>query len=239
MIVEPIPLMKVVAYHCTLVRKLNRFVVEALLSLRRVRVHNTNTGRLEDLIWEGNEAFCSPKKGGKTSFRLVAAKVKSGGFAVVDTSLQEEAFSKAIEIGLIERFRGCRVTRRRPKLTEGFSDFELSCPQRVIVELKSADLEGPFGEAMWPDCPTERGRRHLRELAKLSKNGVRTSVIFVAGFPGAKLFKPYVKGDPLVLDALIDAARSGVEMSSIGMYFNEFDKKIYLYSDNLPVLLNE
>ncbi len=240
MIVAPISVLKVEVLPCTILRKVNRFVIEARVGKEVVRVHNTNTGKLEDLIWEGNKAYCSVKESGKTRYRLEAAEVRGGGFAVVNTNLQEEAFHRAVEIGIIEKFKGCRVVRRRPRVGKGFSDFMLECSKRnVIVEIKSADLKGPFEEAMWPDCPTERGRRHLAELSELTRRGIESYVVFVAGFPNACCFKPYVKGDPLILDALMRAQRSGVKMMSVGMYFDPFDNSVKLYSDNLPVVLNE
>jgi sugar fermentation stimulation protein A len=43
---------------------------------------------------------------------------------------------------------------------------------------------------MFPDAVTARGARHLRELAKISEEGVRTVVLFVVHWPFAEVFMP-------------------------------------------------
>ncbi|UXD21235.1 sugar fermentation stimulation protein A [Ignicoccus pacificus DSM 13166] len=230
-------LLKLETLPCTIIRKLNRFVIEARIGNEKAKVHNTNTGRLEDLIWEGNLAYCSSKSSGKTKYKLVAAQVRDGGFAVVDTNLQEMAFLKAYEMNLIHWLKDCSFVRRRPRLGKGFSDFEFSCNgTRTIVELKSADLKGPFNEAMWPDCPTERGKRHLLELGEFVRKGNRAVVTFIAGFPGACCFRPYLKGDPEVLDRLLESVSMGVEVRVHGMYFDPFTSTIKWYGDLWPYL---
>ena len=218
-------LMRVRAIPCTIYRKVNRFTVETSLGL----AHINNTGRLEDLIFPRNPGFCVEKRGGKLRYRLIAAKSEEG-FALLDTSLQEEGFARAVELGYISWLRGCKVKRRRPKIGRGFSDFLLDCGKEIIVEIKSADLRGPNGEAMYPDCPTERGRRHLIELMNYN-----SYVVFVAGFPRARRFVPYIKGDPKIGEALLKASEK-VKVKSIGMYFEAFSGEVVLYSDSIPVV---
>ncbi len=225
-------LVRVDAFPCTILRKLNRFVVEVEVGNEVVKAHNVNTGRLEDLIWEGNEAYCSEKSGGKLKYKLVAAKTPFG-FAVLDTNLQELALERAFELGYLSWAKGCSV-KRRPRKGRSFFDFELECENKIIVEVKSADLAGPLGEGMWPDCPTERGRKHLKELAEMEGRRV---VLFVVGFPKACCFVPYCKGDPLTCDALVYAAAKGVELKAVGMYFDP-PGAVKLYAE-LPALLME
>ena len=219
-------------YSCTILGKENRFVVRVRIGKDIVIVHNTNTGRLEDLIWEGNEAYCLEKEGGKLKYRLIAAKTPFG-FAVTDTNLQEKVLLKAFEEGLIPWARGCDV-KRRPKRKSTF-DFELICDEKILVEVKSADLASPRAEGMWPDCPTERGRRHLKELGELEGRRV---VLFVVGFPRATAFIPYYRGDPKAYEALLEASLKGVELKAIGMYFDPSTLSIKIYGE-LPVLLRE
>ncbi len=217
-------LMRVSAVPCTIFRKVNRFVVETSLGL----AHINNTGRLEDLIFLRNLGYCVEKRKGKLRYRLIAAKTE-GGFALLDTNLQEEGFAKAVDLGYISWLRGCKVRRRRPKVGKGFSDLLLDCEKEVIVEIKSADLRGPNGEAMYPDCPTERGRRHLIELMKFD-----SYVVFVAGFPKASRFVPYLKGDPRIGEVLLESSKR-VRVKSVGMYFDNESGEIVLYSDSIPV----
>jgi sugar fermentation stimulation protein A len=43
---------------------------------------------------------------------------------------------------------------------------------------------------MFPDAVTERGARHLKELARLSEEGMETAVLFIVHWPFAKIFMP-------------------------------------------------
>ena len=224
------PLIKVEAFHCTIVEKVNRFVVRARIGKEELLVHNSNTGRLEDLLWEGNEAYCSEKSSGKLKYKLVAAKTPFG-FAVVDTNLQEKALEKAMKLGYLSWARGCEV-ERRPKLGSSVLDFKLSCDEEVLVEVKSADMASWRGFGMWPDCPTDRGVRQLRELSRVEGKKL---VVFVVGFPNAKGFVPYCKGDPRACSELL---REGLELKAVGVYFDPFDLQVKLYAE-LPVLLLE
>ncbi|ABU81537.1 DNA/RNA nuclease SfsA [Ignicoccus hospitalis] len=231
MIVPERPLLKLEAFHCTVKEKVNRFVVRASVGEEELLVHNTNTGRLEDLIWEGNEAYCSPKGGGKLKYKLVAAKTPFG-FAVTDTNLQERALERAFELGYLSWARGCEV-KRRPRYGSSTFDFELRCPEgRALVEAKSADLASWRGFGMWPDCPTDRGVRHLEELGAFEGRKV---VVFVVGFPKASGFVPYCKGDPRVCELL---AKLDLELRAVGMYFEPLTSSVVLYAE-LPALLLE
>ena len=59
----------------------------------------------------------------------------------------------------------------------------------MFLEVKSCTLVGKK-VAMFPDAITERGARHLRELADLSRNGSKTAVLFIVHWPLAEVFMP-------------------------------------------------
>ena len=223
-------LLELETFHCTIVGKVNRFVVKAKVGDEELLLHNTNTGRLEDLIWEGNEAYCSEKRGGKLKYKLVAAKTPFG-FALTDTGLQERALERAFELGYLSWAKGCSV-KRRPRARRSFFDFELDCGERIIVETKSADLASWRAFGSWPDCPTDRGVKHLKEISEVEGKKV---VLFVVGFPRARAFVPYCKGDPRVCEILL---KTKAELKAVGLYFDPFDSAVKLYAE-LPVLLLE
>lgn len=223
---------------CRMVRRLNRFVVEVEVEGSRERAHNTNTGRLVDVLVPGRSGFCTPlKRPGKTRFRLIAVEYGSG-YAVIDTRLQEEAFAAAVDRGLLPWAAGCRVASRRPRLGSSFLDFLLECSDtRVYVETKSAVLMGPRGLAMYPDCPTERGRRHIRELIMHAESGVRVALVFIAALPGARGFMPNREGDPEIPALVRRAIETGVMVKALGFDFDAERRGIRLYAPSLPVVL--
>ena len=76
-----------------------------------------------------------------------------------------------------------------------------TCPipgekRRILAEIKACTLVEE-GLAMFPDAPTERGRRHMEELALLSRKGeAEGHIIFVLHHPDAKAFMPNFHTDP-------------------------------------------
>lgn len=230
------------AASCRVVGRVNRFTVEVRLDGGGVeRVHINNTGRLEDALVPGRRGLCTPlRRPGRTRLRLSFLEYGPcrGGYAVIDTRLQEEAFARAVEAGLLPWLRGCRVERGRPRMGGSVFDYLLRCPWGgVVVETKSAVLVSPEGLALYPDCPTERGRRHLLELARLARRGQRGLVVFIAAFPGARGFAPNREADPLLADALRAAVEAGVEARSIGVCYSPERRGVLLYSSSLPVVL--
>jgi len=61
--------------------------------------------------------------------------------------------------------------------------------KKVLLEVKSCTLVGKR-VAMFPDAVTERGTRHLEELAKLSEEGIKTAILFIVHWPFARVFMP-------------------------------------------------
>ena len=68
------------------------------------------------------------------------------------------------------------------------------------------------GEARFPDAPTERGAKHLKELIKLKKEGNRCVVFFLIQHPIGKFFRPNWENDPLFSQTLNEAYEEGVEI---------------------------
>ena len=68
------------------------------------------------------------------------------------------------------------------------------------------------GEARFPDAPTERGAKHLKELIKLKKDGNRCAVFFLIQHPIGKFFRPNWENDPVFSKTLNEAYDEGVEI---------------------------
>jgi sugar fermentation stimulation protein A len=106
----------------------------------------------------------------------------------------------------------------------------------VYVEVKSAVLrEGKF--AMYPDCPTLRGQRHVEELMRWVKTGGSAYLVFVAALPFVAAFKPNRGADPRLYALLEDAKDLGVEMKALGLYFRPDDSSLCLYDPDLQVVI--
>jgi sugar fermentation stimulation protein A len=114
-------------------------------------------------------------------------------------------------------------------------DYLLDCQGTLLyVETKSAVLrEGQY--AMYPDCPTARGRRHVGELAAHSRAGGAVALVFIAALPKVQAFKPYRAGDPELCRLLTEARRKGVNIRALALLYDPKDADICLYNADLPV----
>jgi sugar fermentation stimulation protein A len=226
--------------ECRIIERLNRFVV--LIELRGgtvYRAHLTNTGRLLEFLVKGQKAFCFKTQQhhqGKTDCRLFAIEERGLG-ALIDTWLQMKAFEDALKRNLIPWLAGCRMLKRNAPLGTSRIDYLLDCQgKQVYLEVKSAVLrDGAY--AMYPDCPTERGRKHVRELTTYARAGGKGIVVFVAALPYVRAFTPNRAADAKLYDALVVAHASGVDVRAIGLYYNPDDGWVYLFEPELEVKL--
>lgn len=185
------------------------------------RLHNTNTGRLLDLLVKGRGCLAEPIRGRKLRWRLVAVEDPEypGKWDIVSTLAQNRAFEEALARSLLPYARGCRVAARNPRVGSSLLDYLLDCGGRVVyVETKSAVLRGEGGEAMYPDCPTARGVRHVRELTRLVREGEEVLLLFIAAMPGPRCFRPYREGDPELSAELGRSLLEGVTIKAISMH---------------------
>ncbi len=222
------------AVDCVIVGRVNRFVVRVLVNGVPVDAHLTNTGRLTELLTGGRRGLCIPISGRRLGYRLVGVLDRDGFYAVVDTLTQNRFFEYLLSHGSLPWLRGCSIVSRSPVLGGSRLDYLLDCGgERVYVETKSAVLRGAGGEAMYPDCPSLRGRRHIVELTRFVEGGGRGLLVFIAGFRGPRCFMPYRGGDSVIYDLLCRALEKGVGVRAFSIYMER--DRVLLDNPSLPL----
>ncbi|UCE43386.1 MAG: DNA/RNA nuclease SfsA [Candidatus Aminicenantes bacterium] len=222
---------------CRIVERINRFVVNIEIGGKIHKAHITNTGRLHEFLVRGRKGFCFETPSAiKTEFRLFAVEEKSLG-ALIDTQLQMKTFETAQRQGLIPWLKGAAFVRRNARLGGSLLDYLFDRKGNpVYLEVKSAVLrEGKF--AMYPDCPTLRGQRHVEELMHWVRKGGTAFILFVAALPYVVGFKLYKSADPRLFDLLEKAMDLGVQVKSLGIYFQPVDSFLYMYNPDLDVII--
>ena len=189
----------------------NRFIAHVELDGRTEVVHVKNTGRCRELLIPGATVYLekSDNPARKTQYDLIA--VEKGTLLVnMDAQAPNHVFREWAEAGNFQE----GLTLLGPETTWGDSRFDFyweAGGRRGFVEVKGVTLEED-GHACFPDAPTERGVKHLNELARCQADGYEAAVCFVLQMAGMKDFAPNDRTHPAFGDALRQAAQAGVRI---------------------------
>lgn len=151
----------------------------------------------------------------KTSHDLVLASAGPSSAPVwvsVDTGYPNKLFGQALRARALRDFAGYDAVRSEYPLTpRSRLDFYLEGANvpPALVEVKSVTL-CVDGVGLFPDAPTERGARHLRELMKAAADGFRACAVFIAQRYDITKVSPNKDTDPEFARTLEEAGRSGV-----------------------------
>ena len=194
------------------IKRLNRFAALVDLNGAETLVHVANSGRMHELLVEGYRMIlrAAGNVHRKTAYDL--ALVDLGPFLCsADARLPPYLVQEAFYEGRLDQFADYESLKREVGLGESRIDLMLSGPGGICyVETKSVTLVEE-GVGLFPDAPTERGRKHLMSLTKALSSGHRAAVVFVVQRPDAVAFAPYDSADPLFAHALRKAVAQGVE----------------------------
>jgi sugar fermentation stimulation protein A len=106
------------------------------------------------------------------------------------------------------------IQNLRPETTYGASRFDFSFQKdgkQCFLEVKGVTLE-QCGICAFPDAPTTRGVKHLKELTSLIKEGFGAYVLFVIQMADVSYLHPNGQTDPAFGNALREAAAAGVQI---------------------------
>ena len=195
----------------------NRFLGVVELRGRETRVHINDPGRLKELLFPGAKVILRPagaSGGRKTAYSLIA--VRHGPVLVsVDSQLPNTFVGQLLGTDRWPLFEKSRDIRREVRINRSRLDFSFKKGGEIwFAEVKGCTLVKE-GTALFPDAPTLRGARHLRELAELSGRGYRTAVFFIIQRPDAVRFAPNGETDPVFTRGLEEAASKGVDVHAL------------------------
>lgn len=188
--------------------RLNRFVARVELNGAAETVHVKNTGRCRELLVPGSKVWLSrsgnPAR--KTKYDLVTVRKENGVLFNID--------SQAANAVTLEWLRRQDWDEIRPEYTYGASrvDFFMrKGGRKYLMEVKGCTLERN-GIGFFPDAPTERGTKHLRELMRAAAEGYQAILAFVIQMDGVSEVRPNIATDPAFAAAFEEAVRHGVKV---------------------------
>lgn len=200
----------------TFVQRDNRFRVQVQLGDEIVAAHLANPGRLRELLMPGREVWVHPARTPhrRTGYDLTLVE-HEGHYVSMNSQLPNRLVEQALRQRRLPDFEAYPVVRREVRLGESRLDFRLEGKRTAYwIEVKSVTLVVD-GVARFPDAPTTRGRRHLRELSKAIAQGSRGAVIFVVQRADATGFSPNDEADPAFGEALRQAKEAGVMVHAL------------------------
>lgn len=189
----------------------NRFIAHVEAGGKNHTVHVKNTGRCRELLIPGVKVLLEESDNPlrKTKYDLVTVWKKGMGWINIDSQAPNKIAA--------EWLSGQDFDYVKPEYAYGNSriDFYMEKgDEKYLMEVKGCTLEidkvGYF-----PDAPTERGVKHLRELIKAARDGYHASVAFVIQMNGITEVRPNIATHPEFGVAWQEAADAGVEIKFI------------------------
>ncbi len=184
-------------YRGTFIERPNRFIIHCAVPRHGVvEAFVANPGRMDELLFPGTTPLTVTRVSAdverRTRWTVVGCETPDGEPLFLDTHRTNDVAAHLVETGRIPGLRGWRLDRREVRVGHSRFDLQLRKGRRqLFVEVKSCTLFGGDGVAMFPDAVTERGRRHMEELARLSEEDAeRPVILFVVHSSRIKWFMP-------------------------------------------------
>lgn len=188
----------------------NRFIAHVDIDGTEVVVHVKNTGRCKELLIPGCRVYLekatNPER--KTPYDLVAVDTPIGII-----NIDSQAPNAVVKEWLMKQDYDLVV----PEYKYGNSriDFYMEKGEdKYLLEVKGCTLIKD-GIGYFPDAPTERGVKHLRELTAAIDKGYKAMAAFVIQVEGISEVRPNIETHPEFGVALNEAKNAGVEVLNL------------------------
>ena len=186
----------------------NRFIAEVETDGHIEAVHVKNTGRCKELLIPDCEVWLtapdSPNR--KTKYDLIAVRKSTGTVFNIDSQAPNKVMREWLERQGYEKII--------PEYTYGDSRIDFYLERgggKYLMEVKGCTLETD-GIGYFPDAPTERGVKHIRELIKAKAAGFNAAIAFVIQMDGVREVRANIATHPEFGKALDEAKAAGVRV---------------------------
>lgn len=185
----------------------NRFIAQVEIEGVETTVHVKNTGRCRELLLPGRTVYLEKAKNPdrKTPYDLIAVDTPIGII-----NIDSQAPNAVVKEWLLKQ--DYDVVHPEYKYGNSRIDFYMEKgDDKYLMEVKGCTLIKD-GIGYFPDAPTERGVKHLRELAVATKLGYKARVAFVIQVENVSEVRPNTETHPEFGVALQEAIDAGVEV---------------------------
>lgn len=216
-----------------LIQRYKRFLADIeTASGELLTIHCPNTGSMFNCMMPGGRVWFSrsndPKR--KLPGTWEITETPQGRLACVNTARANRLVEEALLGGVITELAGFTALKREVAYGQENSrvDFRLDYPDGLLyLEVKSVTLGFDDSRvAAFPDAVTQRGAKHLRELAALAREGVRAVLLYCVNLTGIDAVRPAAEIDAAYAAALLEAAAAGVEVLAYGVQLTPDEVRI-------------
>jgi len=201
-----------------LIRRYKRFLADIQLPDGVITASCPNTGSMMGCCEPGSRVWLSESDSATRKYRHTWELVEVEGEVVVgiNTGLPNALVAEAIAEGTIRELRGYSAVRREVAFGEERSRVDLLLEadgrEPCYVEVKNVTAAASRGVALFPDCVSERGTKHLRELIRLKALGARPVQLYCVQRGDVKEVRPADGIDFEYGRMLREAIAAGVEV---------------------------
>ena len=192
----------------------NRFIAHVEIKGQTEIAHVKNTGRCKELLKEGATVYVQKSDNPlrKTKYDLITVE-KNKMLINMDSQAPNKVFDEWVKQGNFIS----NISLIKPECKYGNSrfDFYIEADERkLFVEIKGVTLEDN-GVVMFPDAPTERGVKHIRELCECVSKGYEGYIFFIIQMEKCNYFTPNKVTHPEFAEALKFASKCGVNIKAL------------------------
>ena len=192
----------------TFVRRRNRFVAEVMINGSLETVHVKNTGRMGELLFPDAKVAlpCSDNPTRKTKYDLISVYKESLGWVNIDSQAPNKVVGEWLAT------KDYSFIKPEYKYGDSRLDFYMEKgDEKYLMEVKGCTLEID-GIGYFPDAPSERAVRHVKELIHAKKQGYHCILAFVIAMPNVSVVRPNMSTHPAFDEVLEEAQRAGVDV---------------------------
>lgn len=207
----------------------------------KLTVHCPNTGSMAACAEPGSRVWYWQSDNAKRKYPCTWELVEVDGryLACINTQRANSLVVEAINNGTIEALQGYSDLLQEVAFGQERSRVDIllrGTGPDCYVEVKNVTWWRGHGRGEFPDAVTDRGRKHLRELAAMAAAGQRAVLVFCAAHTGIEAVAPAWDKDPRYAEALLEAVAAGVEVYAYGA---DISPQSIGLSRPLPVILDK
>ncbi len=207
-----------------LIKRYKRFFADVTLKDGKVvTAHCANSGSMLSVQEPGARVWLTPVDNPDRKLKFTWELIEIfGGLVGINTSYPNKLVADAISAGEIKSLKGYDSLKREQKYGKNSRiDILLESQGKppCYVEVKNVTMKraaGPKNPAEFPDSVTERGTKHLNELAEVVKGGGRAVMFYLVQRTDSTRFALAADIDPDYAKAFDKAMESGVEALCYG-----------------------